>query len=432
MMRGPPKKSRRIRMVETALRLAEDDTYGYSQKPPSGRWGPDFDCSSLMYFIANQAGYNVDIGSDNVRFTGTMLKDFEKAGFQILPFANVGISDLKIGDILLNLALHAEVYVGNGETVAANSSEDGGYVGSSGDQTGHEIEKHPVVTFDRGWDYILRPPDDEEDDEVMECDEEGDDDVPMNYAQPQGMNGMWPNTTPNSMYPQNYPQGTMGNRSWGNPQGYPQGNLGQMNGYSQANAGGYPQTGMQGYQHGYQQGYQQNMNPQGYQQNGQQGYSQGYQQNGQQGYSQGYQQGNMMPMGPQGMENDLCFVMGIEGAKNLKGIPNSRKAVFDEDKAIMYIVSFDQQGNVNNLNVYQFEECSEEMPQHLSPLMKNRQMPMVNQNGMMPQGEYITREEFNELKEMLGNAKPAKSSNESNGSRTNQQPNGNRLNARTN
>lgn len=414
MMRGPPKQNKRLRMVEIALRLAEDDTYGYSQKPPSGRWGPDFDCSSLIYFIANQAGYNIDIGGDKVRFTGTMLKDFEKAGFQILPFANVGVSDLKIGDILLNLALHAEVYVGNGETVAANSAEDGGYVGSSGDQTGHEIEKHPVVTFDRGWDYILRPPDDEEDDEVMECDEEGDDDVPMNYAQPQGMNGMWPSTTPNSMYPQGYQQGNMGNRPWGNPQG----NLGQMNGYSQANAGGYPQSGMQGYQ----QGYQQSMNPQGYQQG-----------NGQQGYQQGYQQGNnMMPMGPQGIETDLCFVMGIEGAKNLKGAPNTRKAVFDEDKAIMYIVSFDQQGNVNNLNVYQFEECSEEMPQHLSPLMQNRQMPMGNQNGMMPQGDYITREEFNELKEMLGNAKSSKSSNESNGSRTGQQSNGSRLNARTN
>lgn len=412
MVRGPPNNSRRQRFVDLALRYANDDSHGYSQKPPSGRWGPDFDCSSFIYFIANQAGYNIDIGSDKVRFTGTMLKDFEKAGFQILPFANVGVSDLKIGDILLNLALHAEVYVGNGETVSANSSEDGGYVGSSGDQTGHEIEKHPVVTFDRGWDYILRPPDDEEDDEVMECDEEGDDDVPMNYAQPQGMNGMWPNTTSNSAYPQGsapmgyapgnngYPQGTR----WGQA-GYPQGNLGQMNGYSQANAGGYPQSGMQGYQ----QGYQQNMNPQGYQQGN-----------------------NMMPMGPQGMENDLCFVMGIEGAKNIKGTPNSRKAVFDEDKPIMYIVSFDQQGNVNNINVYQFEECSEEMPQHLSPLMQNRQMPMGNQNGMMPQGDYITREEFNELKEMLGNAKPSKSSNESNGSRAGQQSNGSKLNARTN
>ncbi len=395
MMRGPPNISRCQKMVNEALRLAEDDRYGYSQKSPSGRWGPDFDCSSFIYFIANQAGYNVDIGSDKVRFTGTMLKDFEKAGFQILPFANVGISDLKIGDILLNLALHAEVYVGNGETVGANSAEDGGYVGESGDQTGHEIDKHPVVTFDKDWDYVLRPPKEDED---SDCYEEGDDDMPM-YNQPgQGLNGMYsPTTWPQYSNPMQYAPGNNGSpqgTQWSN-RSYPQGNLGQMNGYSSANAGSYPQSGMQGY-------------PQAM---------------GSQGYQQGY---------PQGMSDDLCFVMGIEGAKNIHGTPNTRKAVFDEDKPIMYIVSFDQSGNVNNINVYRFEECSEEMPQHLSPLMKGQNPSMNNQNGMMPQGDYITREEFNELKEMLGNDKSTKSSNESNGSRSGQQSNGGRLSARTN
>lgn len=267
-----------------------------------------------------------------------MLKDFEKAGFQILPFANVGISDLEVGDILLNLALHAEVYVGNGESVGATVSEDGGVVGAAGDQTGHEIERHPVTTFNKTWDYILRPPVDDEENE------EGDEEVPpMNYGQP--------------MYPQanmgGYPQASR--MPMGYNAGYPQGNLGQMNGYSQANAG-YPQAGMNGY--------------------------------------------------PQGMENDpyndLCFVMGIEGAKNLQGTPNSRKAVFDEDKPLMYIVGFGPQGTVNDIHVYQFEECSEEMPQHLSPLMKQNTVPMGS--GLAQHGDYITRAEFEELKEMLTNA----------------------------
>lgn len=262
-----------------------------------------------------------------MRFTGTMLKDFEKAGFQILPFANVGISDLEVGDILLNLALHAEVYVGNGESVGATGSETGGYVGEAGDQTGHEIEKHPVKTFDKEWDYILRPPVEEEKEDDM---------PPMNYTQPQGINGMYSPTTYN---PSGWPQG---NRPMN--YGYPQGNLGQMNGYSQANAG------------------------------------------------MGY---------PQGMDNDLCFVMGIEGAKNLHGMPNSRKAVFDEDQPMMYVVSFDHQGNCNDIHVYHFEEVSEEMPQHLSPLMKQNMMPMGG--GLGQQGDYITRAEFDELKEMLTN-----------------------------
>lgn len=353
MSRPPPKQSRREGFVDLALRYAEDDSHGYSQKPPSGRWGPDYDCSSLLYFLANEAGYPVGSGSDKVRFTGTMLKDFEKAGFQILPFANVGVSDLEIGDILLNLALHAEVYVGNGESVGATGSETGGFVGEAGDQTGHEIEKHPVTTFDKEWDYVLRPPAEKED-------EGGDEEVPYYGQNPNtwGGNGQ-------TMYPQStVPMGRNYNA------GYPQGNLGQMNGYSQANAG-YPQAGMQG---GYQQGY------------------------------------------PQGMDNDLCFVMGIEGAKNLQGAPNSRKAVFDEDKPLMYIVGFGPQGSVNDIHVYQFEECSEEMPQHLSPLMKQNMMPMGG--GLGQQGDFVTRAELEELKEMLTNGQSS-SQADPNASRSN-------------
>lgn len=363
MSRPPPKHSRREGFVDLALQYANDDSHGYSQKPPSGRWGPDYDCSSLLYFLANEAGYPVGSGSDKVRFTGTMLKDFEKAGFQILPFANVGISDLEIGDILLNLALHAEVYVGNGESVGATGSETGGYVGEAGDQTGREIERHPVTTFDKEWDYILRPPADEET-------EEGDEEVPMNYNQPQGTmyspntgSTGWPQSTvPMGYAPGNngYPQGTQ----WTNRM-YPQGNLGQMNGYSQANAG-YPQGGMQGY--------------------------------------------------PQGMDNDLCFVMGIEGAKNLHGAPNSRKAAFDEDQPIMYVVGFDQHGNCNDIHVYRFEEISEEMPQHLSPLMKQNMMPM---GGGEQHGNFVTRDELKQmLEEMLPNAQSTAQA-DTNGSRSN-------------
>lgn len=331
MTRAPP--DRKSRFVHYMLMYANDDSHGYSQKPPSGRWGPDYDCSSLIYQAAHDAGYPVGTGRDRVRFTGTMLKDFEKAGFQILPFANVGISDLKIGDILLNLALHAEVYVGNGESVGATGSETGGFVGEAGDQTGKEIERHSVTTFDKEWDYILRPPNDKEK-------KEGDEEVPYygsNY-------GAWPSNG-QTMYPQSTaPIG----RSYST--GYPQGNLGQMNGYSQANAG-YPQ----------------------------------------------------------GMTNDLPFVMGIEGAKNFHGTPNGRMALFDEDKPLMYVVGFDQQGNCNDIHVYEFTECSEEMPQHLSPLMRGSQMSMGGGLGQM--ADYVTREEFEQLKEML-HGQSATSSNE--------------------
>ena len=363
MTRSPPIPSRKDAFVNEVKRRAGDDSYGYSQKPPSGRWGPDYDCSSLVYDAANSSGYEVGSGGDKVRFTGTMLKDFEKAGFQILPFANVGISDLKIGDILLNLALHAEVYVGDGKTVGANSAEDGGYVGEAGDQTGHEIDEHPVLTFDKGWDWVLRPPDDSTDN--AEHDEEGDISMPMNYMQP---NIGWPQA---NMPMNNYPMNN------GMNPGYPQGNLGQMNGYSQANA---------------------NMRMPNQMPNQQMPMNGGWQQ----GYQQGYPQG-------QSQSQDLTFVMGIEGAKNTNGAPNSRVALFDEDKPLMYICSYDQNGMCNGVNVYCFEECSEEMPQHLSPLMKNN----MHGNQMQMPDNFVTREEFNQLKEMLENGKPATPANES-------------------
>lgn len=377
-MRGPPISSRREDFVDLALRYAEDDSHGYSQKPPSGRWGPDFDCSSLLYYLADKAGYPVGTGSDKVRFTGTMLKDFEKAGFQILPFANVGISDLEIGDILLNLALHAEVYVGNGESVGATGSETGGFVGEAGDQTGSEIERHPVTAFDKEWDYILRPPADEKD-------EEGDEEVPYYGQNPNtwGGNGQ-------TMYPQStMPMG----RNY--TQGYPQGNLGQMNGYSQANAG-YPQGGMQGgYQQGYLQGY-----PQG---NMQGGYSQGM---------TGYPQGNMHNVG---VVEDLEFVKGIEGANQTMGTPNSRKTYYDDDTMHCYIVTYGPQGRPVDIHPYELNDCSEEMPQHLSPLMRQNIMPM----GGLDQGSgnFVTHEEFEQLKEMLLNAKSS-SQADANGARS--------------
>ena len=172
--------SKRKLLVNRALEIAEDDSHGYSQFKPFGRWGPDYDCSSFIYEIADYAGYDVGRGylDGKVRFTGTMLKDFKDAGFQILPFANVGLGDLEIGDILLNLALHAEVYVGEGQSVGAMASENGGYSGEPGDQTGQEISKHPAYILDKGWDYVLRPPSEEEPDNDEEVDDKGGQEMP--------------------------------------------------------------------------------------------------------------------------------------------------------------------------------------------------------------------------------------------------------------
>lgn len=357
-------EDRRGRFVSIVWEMAEDDTYGYSQKPPSGRWGPDFDCASFVYEAAHRAGYDVGRGGDKVRFTGTLLEDFKKAGFQILPFANVGLNDLEIGDILVNLALHAEVYVGEKQSVGAMFSENGGFVGKSGDQTGHEIEKHPVYELDKGWDYVVRPPkDDGEEDDSSEEDGEGASEMPS-YPNMGGQMGYGANTWPGRTnatwtppymggyqqmngYPQEYSSnyGNYGNPNQTYQQGYPQGNLGQMNGYSQANAG--------------------------------------------------------MPMGPQGQGHQVMQAASLEEAKNIYVAPGDCIPIFNWNDRLMYWKSADKDG-IPSMRVFRMEECSEDMPQHHE--MYAGTMPMPQQMGGI--GDMVTRQEFEQLKEMVSNAQP--------------------------
>ena len=368
-------------MARLAARMAENPRFGYSQKPPSGRWGPDFDCSSFLYFVANAVGYRVGIGGERTRFTGVMLEDFKEAGFQLLPFANVGLGELEVGDILLNLALHAEVYVGEGQMVGAQASETGGFVGRAGDQTGTEIEKHPAYVYEKGWDYVLRPPSEEKEEELgyvdvdaEEPESEGEEDMAYPYSNYTGqMNGSW------------MPRNGMGSNTWMPPMnygnmggGYPQGNLGQMNGYSQAGNGGYPQGGQ----------------------------SQGYQQN----YNQS------MPSWPQGQQGSsqrhLTHVKDLNEVRDIHVGPGEAIAVFIGEGQYMAIKSADQEG-FPSIRVFEMKECSEEMPQHnWMPSMiggsnsegySGQQMPQMQQS----QGGGVSREEFDQLKEMIGNVQSA-------------------------
>lgn len=151
-----PKASRIEKMCREAEGIAADDRHGYSQ---AYRWpaqGSDFDCSSLMYWCANKAGYAVTLGPAGVHYTGSMLADFKKAGFTALPFSSVGLKGLKRGDILLNVANHTEMCIGNGKFVGAHSSETGGIYGQQGDQTGSEISVCNAYNYP--WDWVLRPP----------------------------------------------------------------------------------------------------------------------------------------------------------------------------------------------------------------------------------------------------------------------------------
>lgn len=145
---------KRENMVELAISVANDDSHGYSQYR---RWpwqGTDFDCSSLMYWSAHEAGYDVPESG----YTGTMLADFQAAGFTAVPWDG-NIWDCTPGDILLahnDYRQHTEMYVGDGCNVGAHIAETGDIDGAPGDQTGNEIS----VSSNWGdWDWVLIPPD---------------------------------------------------------------------------------------------------------------------------------------------------------------------------------------------------------------------------------------------------------------------------------
>lgn len=140
-------------VCELAIRIANDDSHGYSQ---ANRWGnPDFDCSSLVIWLWTQCG--VDVKSRGATYTGNMLQAFLQAGFRKV---NPATEQLLAGDILLNVKSHTALYIGDNRIVEAAGSETGTAYGNPGDQTGQEIRIHAYYNFP--WDYILRYTGDEE------------------------------------------------------------------------------------------------------------------------------------------------------------------------------------------------------------------------------------------------------------------------------
>lgn len=137
--------------VQWALEIAGDNAHGYDQ---GSRWGPDYDCSSLVISAYKQAG--VPLQST---YTGNMKSDFLRHGFaDVTNSVNLASgAGLRPGDVLLNEAHHTAMYVGNGQIVEATGNEAGGVTGGkTGDQTGREIAVNPYRNFGQGWDCVLR------------------------------------------------------------------------------------------------------------------------------------------------------------------------------------------------------------------------------------------------------------------------------------
>ena len=134
--------------AQWAADVARDDSHGYDQ---GSRWGPDYDCSSLCISAYKQAGVPL-----TCTYTGNMRSDMLRNGFVEVNTVNLATgAGLEVGDILLNVASHAAIYIGNGQIVNAGGNEWGGATGGqTGDQTGREICITRYYNFP--WDYVLR------------------------------------------------------------------------------------------------------------------------------------------------------------------------------------------------------------------------------------------------------------------------------------
>ena len=136
--------------AQNAIRIANDNSHGYDQ---GNRWGnPDYDCSALIIDLYKKLGVQL-----TCTYTGNMFGDMLANGFKNITNSinlNTWVG-LKPGDVLLNVANHAAIYVGDGKIVQASINEKGSVRGGQpGDQTGNEIAIKPYYNFP--WNYVLR------------------------------------------------------------------------------------------------------------------------------------------------------------------------------------------------------------------------------------------------------------------------------------
>lgn len=110
------------------------------------RYGGECDCSSLVIFALNEAGFDTGAAS----YTGNMKSNLTARGWKVVP--NNGSP--KKGDILLNEGAHTAAWLG--DCLAQASIDENGRIrgGMAGDQTGYETNTRSYYNYP--WDFYLR------------------------------------------------------------------------------------------------------------------------------------------------------------------------------------------------------------------------------------------------------------------------------------
>lgn len=143
--------------VQWAIRIANDDSHGYSQEYAI-RWGnPDYDCSSFV-ISAYKYGAGLPIDTSQIYYTGNMNLLTNYGFVNVTSQVNLQTgAGLVLGDIIVNWVHHTCIYIGDGKIAQASINEKGTVTGGQpGDQTGTEIYIRNYYLDSRGWNAVLR------------------------------------------------------------------------------------------------------------------------------------------------------------------------------------------------------------------------------------------------------------------------------------
>lgn len=142
--------------VEKAIKwmenTAKNPIHGYDQ---SKRWGPDYDCSSMVITAWQTAG--VPVKDNGATYSGNSLSVFKNSGFYDVT-KDINLSTgvgLERGDVLIHVGKHMAMACGDGKIVQASINEMGKAIGGkTGDQTGKEISIRSYYNYP--WTNVLR------------------------------------------------------------------------------------------------------------------------------------------------------------------------------------------------------------------------------------------------------------------------------------
>lgn len=147
--------------VNFSVSIANDNIHGYSQAVRSlyNTISPtSFDCSSLVCtayyyaFIKNGLVSQANYLKANCSYTGNMGKMIN-CGFEVVATNQTGHSQMKKGDIELNIKYHTAMAIDGDNIVHARSSEG---TNNTIDDSGNEIRVQPWYLYSKGWDQRLR------------------------------------------------------------------------------------------------------------------------------------------------------------------------------------------------------------------------------------------------------------------------------------